>query len=223
MYEICDGILSYALCTQVMLCAWTPNSPAPLIPPAATLRHLDPRPAVLYFGGGWQRLHCRHSNLSRAAQSHQTQLHWSSPPHPPPTRTGHAVWLDPKQSRSSHSSSSNLSSHGTKTRCLILWRRLAEVAADIAAWAANAGVADSVMLVDELSTGPEVRGTGKSGACEVGGLNPPTIGRCVGVSDSMMWWSPWRGGGQQQLLVRLAVLVRQDCVGCPFVLRAPPC
>jgi len=34
------------------------------------------------------------------------------------------------------------------------------VAADIAGWAASAGVADSVMLVDELSSGPEVRGTG---------------------------------------------------------------
>lgn len=44
---------------------------------------------------------------------------------------------------------------------MVLWRRLPEVAADIATWAAGAGVADSVMLVDDLSSGPEVRGTGE--------------------------------------------------------------
>jgi hypothetical protein len=42
----------------------------------------------------------------------------------------------------------------------VLWRRLPEVAAAIAAWAASYGVSDSVMLLDELANGPEVRGTG---------------------------------------------------------------
>jgi hypothetical protein len=81
------------------------------------------------------------------------------------------VWLDPKTSRSSHSSSSHLLSSSSaaasaaaaagKVRCLVLWQRLPEVAADIASWAAGAGVSDSVMLVDDLSSGPEVRGTGR--------------------------------------------------------------
>jgi hypothetical protein len=103
------------------------------------------------------------------------------------------VWLDPKQSRSSHSSSSNLSSHGTKTRCLILWRRLAEVAADIAAWAANAGVADSVMLVDELSTGAEVRGTGESkGPLQRGAVGGYGISVGGEVLSQLSTWCMWK-------------------------------
>lgn len=91
---------------------------------------------------------------------------------------GHAVWLDPKQSRSSHSSSSNLAGGAGKTRCLILWRRLPEVAADIANWAANAGVSDSVMLVDELSSGPEVRGT------ELEGLHREVLVRALQLLEA---------------------------------------
>lgn len=45
-------------------------------------------------------------------------------------------------------------------RALILWRRLPEVAASISSWAAASGVADSVLLLDELADGPDVRGTG---------------------------------------------------------------
>jgi len=60
---------------------------------------------------------------------------------------GHALWLDQR-----------------KARCLVLWRRLPEVAAAIAAWAAGYGVSDSVMLLDELANGAEVRGTGEEGA-----------------------------------------------------------
>eukprot|EP00775_Hariotina_reticulata_P004899 gene4899-biopygen6655 len=58
----------------------------------------------------------------------------------------HALWLDPR-----------------KTRCLVLWRRLPEVAAAIATWATSYGVSDSVMLLDELANGPEVRGTDLEG------------------------------------------------------------
>jgi len=57
--------------------------------------------------------------------------------------SGHALWLNQR-----------------KTSCLVLWRRLPEVAAAIAAWATSYGVSDSVMLLDELANGPDVRGTG---------------------------------------------------------------
>ncbi|WIA15790.1 hypothetical protein OEZ86_004273 [Tetradesmus obliquus] len=56
---------------------------------------------------------------------------------------GSALWLD----------------GGAKARCLVLWRRLPDVAAAIASWAASYGMADSVMLLDELAAGPEVAGT----------------------------------------------------------------
>jgi hypothetical protein len=108
---------------------------------------------------------------------------------PPPA--GHAVWLDPKQSRSSHSSSSNLAGGAGKTRCLILWRRLPEVAADIANWAANAGVSDSVMLVDELSSGPEVRGTGVGGGGGWQGVLPSR-----GARACVRQWRRGGGGGK---------------------------
>lgn len=120
-------------------------------------------------------------------------------PTPTPKPPGHAVWLDPKQSRSSHSSNSNLilssssssaaAAAAGKTRCLVLWRRLPEVAADIATWAAGAGVADSVMLVDELSSGPEVRGTGWYGVCwhvVCGG------GKCGRASHTRAMWVHYR-------------------------------
>jgi hypothetical protein len=48
----------------------------------------------------------------------------------------------------------------SKGRCLVLWRRLPDVAASIASWAASYGMSDSVMLLDELASGPEVAGTG---------------------------------------------------------------
>eukprot|EP00882_Tetradesmus_deserticola_P025882 GHRQ01028464.1.p2 GENE.GHRQ01028464.1~~GHRQ01028464.1.p2 ORF type:complete len:180 (+),score=86.72 GHRQ01028464.1:834-1373(+) len=56
---------------------------------------------------------------------------------------GSAVWLD----------------GASKGRCLVLWRRLPDVAASIASWAASYGMSDSVLLLDELASGPEVAGT----------------------------------------------------------------
>eukprot|EP00878_Enallax_costatus_P021838 GHUV01023146.1.p1 GENE.GHUV01023146.1~~GHUV01023146.1.p1 ORF type:complete len:165 (+),score=22.74 GHUV01023146.1:225-719(+) len=57
--------------------------------------------------------------------------------------SGSALWLDPPH----------------KTRCLILWKRLPDVAAAISDWASTYGVSDSVMLVDDLASGAEVAGT----------------------------------------------------------------
>jgi hypothetical protein len=60
---------------------------------------------------------------------------------------GGALWLDPQ----------------TKQQCLVLWRRVDEWARLIMGWAATYGAAGgSVVLVDDLSRGDDVRGTGAS-------------------------------------------------------------
>jgi hypothetical protein len=66
---------------------------------------------------------------------------------PLPCCTGSALWLDQQ-----------------KQSCLILWRRIEEWAQAIAGWASTYGVSDAVMLVEELSSGDDVRGTGAWGA-----------------------------------------------------------
>lgn len=65
----------------------------------------------------------------------------------------------------------------SKSRCLILWRRLPDVAAAIADWAATYGVSDSVMLVDELANGPEVAGT------ELEGLHREVLIRALQILE----------------------------------------
>lgn len=60
------------------------------------------------------------------------------------TDAGHGLWLEKTQSS-----------------CLILWKKLDAWAQTIHEWARNNGMEDSVMTVDELSSGPEVMGTGK--------------------------------------------------------------
>jgi predicted butyrate kinase (DUF1464 family) len=59
----------------------------------------------------------------------------------------------------------------SKGRCLVLWRRLPDVAASIANWAASYGMSDSVMLLDELASGPEVAGTGAAAAAALAAGN----------------------------------------------------
>lgn len=56
--------------------------------------------------------------------------------------SGHGLWLDRGQQS-----------------CLILWKKLEAWAATIHEWARSSGMQDSVMTVDELSSGDEVRGT----------------------------------------------------------------
>ncbi len=56
---------------------------------------------------------------------------------------GSAQWLDKGQQR-----------------CLVLWRALAEWADTLHGFARDFGLQDSVMTLDELSSGDEVRGTG---------------------------------------------------------------
>ncbi|GBF97436.1 hypothetical protein Rsub_09602 [Raphidocelis subcapitata] len=55
---------------------------------------------------------------------------------------GSALWLDPQ-----------------KQSCLVLWRKIEEWAQVVAGWASTYGVSDAVMLVEELSSGDDVRGT----------------------------------------------------------------
>lgn len=56
---------------------------------------------------------------------------------------GHGLWLDRGQQQ-----------------CLILWKTLDVWAQTIYEWARNSGLQDSVMTIDELSSGDEVQGTG---------------------------------------------------------------
>ena len=56
---------------------------------------------------------------------------------------GSAQWLDKGQQR-----------------CLVLWKTLAEWAGALHGFARDFGLQDSVMTLDELSSGDEVRGTG---------------------------------------------------------------
>eukprot|EP00877_Chromochloris_zofingiensis_P006531 jgi/Chrzof1/2130/Cz11g03200.t1 len=58
------------------------------------------------------------------------------------TTQGNAKWLDPQ-----------------KKQCLILWKKIDEWAQVIADWAHSYGVHDTVMLLDELSSGDDVTGT----------------------------------------------------------------
>lgn len=55
---------------------------------------------------------------------------------------GNARWLDSQ-----------------KQQCLILWRKVEEWAQVILGWANTYGVQDSVMLLEDLSSGDDVRGT----------------------------------------------------------------
>lgn len=55
---------------------------------------------------------------------------------------GNARWLDPQ-----------------KQQCIVLWRKVDEWAQVILGWAQAYGVADSVMLLEDLSSGDDVRGT----------------------------------------------------------------
>ena len=56
---------------------------------------------------------------------------------------GHGLWLDREQQL-----------------CLILWKKLDAWAQTVYEWARGAGMEDSVMTVDELSSSDETRGTG---------------------------------------------------------------
>lgn len=87
----------------------------------------------------------------------------SSPPHTPlALAVGSALWLDAPN----------------KGRCLILWRRLPDVAAAIADWASMFGVSDSVMLLDELASGPEVAGT------ELEGMHREVLVRALSILEA---------------------------------------
>jgi len=66
---------------------------------------------------------------------------------------GHGLWLDRGQQS-----------------CLILWKKLEAWAATIHEWARSSGMQDSVMTVDELSSGDEVRGTGEPWGTGVSGF-----------------------------------------------------
>ena len=57
---------------------------------------------------------------------------------------GHGLWLDRGQQH-----------------CLILWKKLEVWAQTMYEWARNSGLQDSVMTIDELSSGDEVQGTGE--------------------------------------------------------------
>ncbi len=57
---------------------------------------------------------------------------------------GHGLWLDRGQQQ-----------------CLILWHKLDAWAQIIYEWARSSGLQDSVMTIDELSSGDEVQGTGR--------------------------------------------------------------
>jgi hypothetical protein len=59
---------------------------------------------------------------------------------------GNAQWLDKGQQR-----------------CLVLWMKLGQWADAVYAFARELGLQDSVMTLDELSSGDEARGTG--GTC----------------------------------------------------------
>jgi ESCRT-II complex subunit VPS25 len=48
-----------------------------------------------------------------------------------------------------------------KQACLILWRKIDEWAQVILAWAGTYGVSDAVMLLEDLSSGDDVRNTGE--------------------------------------------------------------
>lgn len=65
-----------------------------------------------------------------------------------------------------------------KSRCLILWKRLPDVAAAIADWASTYGVSDSVMLVDDLASGAEVVGT------ELEGLHREVLIRALQILEA---------------------------------------
>lgn len=61
---------------------------------------------------------------------------------------GRAAWLDKD-----------------KVRCLIYWKTPAEWASTIAAWARDCALIDSVVTLEELSSGEDVAGTGKQLPC----------------------------------------------------------
>jgi len=64
---------------------------------------------------------------------------------------GRAAWLDKD-----------------KVRCLIYWKTPAEWASTIAAWARDCALIDSVVTLEELSSGEDVAGTDLEGApCDI--------------------------------------------------------
>ncbi|KAG1672486.1 hypothetical protein FOA52_002794 [Chlamydomonas sp. UWO 241] len=75
---------------------------------------------------------------------------------------GSAEWVDPK----------------AKRECLVLWRKLPEWAAQIHEFARTYGLADSVMTVDELRSGDDVRGT------ELFGLHREVLVRALRVLEA---------------------------------------
>ena len=64
---------------------------------------------------------------------------------------GNAVWLDNSQ-----------------RTCLILWHTAEQWADIVYNWARSLGLEESVTTIDELSSGDEVRGTGRAEKCLAG-------------------------------------------------------
>lgn len=67
---------------------------------------------------------------------------------------GRAAWLDKD-----------------KTRCIILWKTHPEWASTIIAWARDCGHTDSVVTLEELSSGDDVDGTGDALYCSGPGVH----------------------------------------------------
>jgi ESCRT-II complex subunit VPS25 len=61
----------------------------------------------------------------------------------------------------------------TRRTCLVLWRTAAEWAQVVYSWAVGAGLKDSVVTLDELQQGEEVRGT------ELAGLHREVLVRAI--------------------------------------------
>jgi len=64
-----------------------------------------------------------------------------------------------------------------KTRCIILWKKLEEWADVIQQWSRDSGLSDSVMLVEEIRVGDDVRGT------ELYGLDREVLLRALKVLE----------------------------------------
>ncbi|WIA15791.1 hypothetical protein OEZ85_002403 [Tetradesmus obliquus] len=150
------GSLILAYCKHHKLYVLSPSEDIPLwvnkdinrrLAPEAAVSFLDDLVAAgsaLWLDGGAKLLN---------ALSLSTLCMWESC-----RAAGSALWLD-GGAKPLKASSALWLDGGAKARCLVLWRRLPDVAAAIASWAASYGMADSVMLLDELAAGPEVAGT----------------------------------------------------------------
>ncbi|PNW86188.1 hypothetical protein CHLRE_02g076400v5 [Chlamydomonas reinhardtii] len=83
-----------------------------------------------------------------------------------------------------------------KTRCLVYWRRVDEWAGAVTEFVRTFGLSDSVMTVDELSSGDDVRGT------DLYGVHPEILTRALKLLEAQGKVRTFKGATPEELGVK---------------------